>query len=98
MVYLNMFLLAALPVCFVTWFDTNPLFNVLYIMCTCCVWLKGISYHHVLFDVRLHSEKIRDMGKKETSIATYDDLPHDFGLTRQVAEDVILYPSNLSLK
>lgn len=76
-----MFLLAVLPIFFVTWFDTHPLFNVLYIMCTCCVWLKGISYHHVMFDVRLHSEKVKKLSKKNP-IVTYNDLPKDFGLTR----------------
>ena len=94
LIYLNLTLLLILPVAFVWYFDTNPLFNVLYILNVCIVWLKLVSYHHVWNDVRFHLEKARAMSKKES--LRVEDLPEEFGLTKSVAEQVLQYPENIS--
>jgi hypothetical protein len=92
----NLALLLILPVLYVLYWNTHPLFNGLYIFNVCVVWLKLISYHQVYSDVRYHIKKAKKLtGKKNVSL---EDLPEHFGLPKQVSQDVLKYPNNLTLK
>ena len=89
----NIAILMTLPVAFVIWMNTHPLFNSMYIFNVCIVWFKLISWHHVWNDVRHHlkiaNERVKHLTEK--------NFPKDFGFTHQTILDVLEYPRNLSL-